>query len=154
MISTFILTREEQQRLLTPHEYIGETLSLRYQNCISCHRRTEFTCIKCGYCYSCHWKRERLEEVELKDKHKDFYSSLSKASNNDNQKVKIQQDTTKDTAQRLERWGTLNVLGQPAEPICTYYGCRHKFSLHGSRKCRCKHPTNKTLGITGKVSLK
>src|SRR5687767_10244327 len=137
----------ERQRLLTPHEYTGESLSLRYQDCISCHRRTEFTCIKCGYCYSCHWKREQVEAIELRDNLKDFYASVSKASNKDNEKQKIQQVATKDLDPRSEGWGTLNVLGQPAEPICTYYRCHHKFSLHGSRRCRCKHPTNKTLGI-------
>jgi hypothetical protein len=139
-------TKEEQQRLLTSHEYIGEAISLRYQNCISCGHRTEFTCVKCGYCYSCHWKREQVEEIELRDNLKDFYVSLSKASNDDDkQKQKLEQYEVKD--QELEKWGTLNVLGQPAEPICTYYRCHHKFSLHDSRRCRCKHPTNKTLGI-------
>jgi hypothetical protein len=135
-----IHTREEQQRLLTPHEYTGEALSLKYQDCISC--------IKCGYCYSCHWKREQVEQVELRDNLKDLYSSLSKGSeDDDNQKVQSQQGRANDFDQQLERWGTLNVLGQPAEPICTYYRCHHKFSLHGSRRCRCKHPMNKPLGI-------
>jgi hypothetical protein len=143
-----IHTREEQQRLLTPHEYTGEALSLKYQDCISCGHRTEFTCIKCGYCYSCHWKREQVEQVELRDNLKDLYSSLSKGSeDDDNQKVQSQQGRANDFDQQLERWGTLNVLGQPAEPICTYYRCHHKFSLHGSRRCRCKHPMNKPLGI-------
>jgi hypothetical protein len=144
---SFIHTREEQQRLLTPHEYTGESISLRYQDCISCHRRTEFTCVKCGYCYSCHWKREQVEEIQLRDNLKDFYASLSRASNNDSQKPELQQAGTTSRDQRTEKWGTLNVLGQPAEPICTYYRCHHKFSLHGSRRCSCKHPTNKTLGI-------
>jgi hypothetical protein len=103
-------------------------------------------CIRCGYCYSCHWKREQVEEIELRDNLKDFYVSLSKARNDDDkQKQKLEQYEVKD--QELEKWGTLNVLGQPVEPICTYYRCHHKFSLHGSRRCRCKHPTNKTLGI-------
>jgi hypothetical protein len=142
-----IHTREEQQRLLTPHEYTGESISLRYQDCVSCHRRTEFTCVKCGYCYSCHWKREQVEEIQLSDNLKDFYASLSRTSNNDSQKPELQQVGTTSRDQRTEKWGTLNVLGQPAEPICTYYRCHHKFSLHSSRRCRCKHPTNKTLGI-------
>ena len=145
--SSSIHTREDQQKLLTPHEYTGEAFSLRYQDCISCHRRTEFTCVKCGYCYSCHWKREQVEKVELRDNLKDFYVSLSKANDKDNEKQKVQQDATKDLGKRSQGWGTLDVLGQPAEPICTYYRCHHKFSLHGSRKCRCKHPTNKALGI-------
>jgi hypothetical protein len=144
--SPSIHSKEEQQRLLTPHEYTGEAFSLRYQDCISCGHRTEFTCIKCGYCYSCHWKREQVEKIELRDNLKDFYVSLSKANNDDDQqKQKLEQYEVKD--QELGKWGTLNVLGQPAEPICTYYRCHHKFSLHGSRRCRCKHPTNKALGI-------
>jgi hypothetical protein len=113
-------------------------------------RSTGFACIKCGYCFSCHWKREQVEETELRDNLKDFYLSLSKASNDDdsnNQKLKLKQDKAKDADQGLGKWGTLDVLGQPAEPICAYYRCHHKFSLHGSRSCRCKHPTNKTLGI-------
>jgi hypothetical protein len=28
--------------------------------------------------YSCHWKREQLEETELRDNLKDFYVSMSK----------------------------------------------------------------------------
>jgi hypothetical protein len=142
-----IHTREEQHGLLTPHEYTGEAFSLRYQDCTSCGHRTEFTCVKCGYCYSCHWKREQLEKIELRNNLKNFYASLSKSSNKDNEKWKIQQDITKDVDQQFEGWGTLDVLDQLAEPICTYYTCHHKFSLHGSRRYRCKHPINKTLGI-------
>src|ERR671918_414796 len=128
-------TKEEQQRLLMPHEYTGEAISLRYQNCISCGHRTEFTCVKCGYCYSCHWKREQIEEIELRDNLKDFYVSLSKANNDDDkQKPKLEQYQVKE--QELGKWGTLDVLGQPAEPICTYYRCHHKFSLHGSSSHR------------------
>ena len=149
--SSPVYTKEEQQGLLTPHEYTREAPTLRYRNCVSCGHRTEFTCVKCRYCYSCHWKREQIEEIELRDNLKDFYLSLSKASNNrDSQKTsaeKQQEPQVKSTHQGFEKWGTLNVFGEPAEPMCNYYGCHHKFSLHGSRCCKCKHPTNKTLGI-------
>jgi hypothetical protein len=92
------------------------------------------------------WKKGQVEKIELRDNLKDFYVSLSKSSNDDDkQKQKLEQSEAKDN--KVENWGTLNVLGQPAEPICTYYRCHHKFSLHGSRRCRCKHPINKTLGI-------
>jgi hypothetical protein len=78
-----------------------------------------------------HWKREQVEKIELRDNLKDFYVSLSKPSDDeDKQKQKLEQYEAKDN--ELEKWGTLNVLGQPAEPICTYYRCHHKFSLHGS----------------------
>ena len=76
---SFRLPKEEEEKLLGPHEYIRDTLSFRYQNCISCGTRTEFTCIKCGYYYSCHWKKEQMEEIELRDFLKDVYTSLSKA---------------------------------------------------------------------------
>jgi hypothetical protein len=135
MQSSSTISKEEQGRILTPHEYIRDTMSFRYQDCVFCGNRTEFTCIKCGYCYSCHWKIEQAEEIELRDNLKDLYASMSKPSNDDNQN------------QKLEKWGTVDVLGHPAEPICTYYRCNHKFSIHGSRSCRCKHPTNKTLGV-------
>jgi hypothetical protein len=139
------------EKMLSPHEYIRDTMSFRYQDCVFCGNRTEFTCIKCGYCYSCHWKKEQVEQLELRDNLKYFSLSLSKASNDDdnqNQKPKLQQQHGgKDLDKGLEKWGTVDVLGHPAEPICTYYRCNHKFSIHGSRSCRCKHPTNKALGI-------
>ena len=149
MQSSSTISKEEQGRILTPHEYIRDTMSFRYQDCVFCGNRTEFTCIKCSYCYSCHWKKEQVEQLELRDNLKYFSLSLSKASDDDNQnqKPKLQQPGGKDLKKGLEKWGTVDVLGQPAEPICTYYRCNHKFSIHGSRSCRCKHPTNKTLGV-------
>ena len=137
------------EKMPSPHEYIRDTMSFRYQDCVFCGNRTEFTCIKCGYCYSCHWKKEQAEEIELRDNLKDLYASMSKASNDDsqNQKLQLQHQGGKDLEKGLEKWGTVDVLGRPAEPICTYYRCNHKFSIHGSRSCRCKHPTNKTLGV-------
>jgi len=148
MQSSSTLTREEQERLLTPHEYIGDA-SMGYKDCILCGHRTEFTCIKCGYCYSCHWKKEQVEEIELRDNLKDFLLSLPKDRNEDSQQLMLQkQEENENTPRRqTERWGTLDVLGRAAEPICTYYRCHHKFSLHDSRSCRCKHPTNKALGV-------
>ena len=135
-----------QHKLLTPHEYLRDSFSFRYRDCISCGNRTEFTCIKCGYCYSCHWKKEQIEAIELRDNLKDLYVSLSKVSNDDDDS-QIPKQKQQNLEQGLEKWTTLDVLGYPAEPICNYYGCHHKFSLHGSRRCRCKHPMNKTLGI-------
>jgi hypothetical protein len=155
---SFRLSREEEEKLLRPHEYIRDTLSFRYQNCISCGTRTEFTCIKCGYCYSCHWKKEQIEETELRNNLKDFYTSLSKASNdladNVNNDLELRTQQVKEGEKRQGKRLTLDVFGQQAEPICTYYRCHHKFSVHGSRKCRCKHPTNKTLGIFWSINEK
>jgi hypothetical protein len=106
MQSSFSLTRAEEKRLLTPHEYIRDIVSFRYQDCISCGHRTEFTCVKCGYCYSCHWKKEQIEEIELRDSLKDFYTSLSKERDEDSQKLKSQkQEEHKSTTRReSEKW--------------------------------------------------
>jgi hypothetical protein len=145
MQSSSTFDRKEQEKLLTPHEYIRDTLSFRYQDCISCGVRTEFTCIKCGYCYSCHWKKEQVEEIELRNNLKDFYVSLSNTgSGSDDKKLEEQ-----------KKWGTVDVFGKDAEPICTYYRCNHKFSIHGlgSQGCKCKRPTNKTLGISLRILL-
>ena len=42
-----------------------------------------------------------------------------------------------------------DVWGKESEPICTYYRCKHKFSEHGTSLCRCKHPQNTVIGVTG-----
>ena len=111
---SFKLPKEEEEKLLSLHEYIWDTLSFRYQNCISCRTRTEFTCIKCGYCYSCHWKKEQIEEIELRDHLKDFYTSLSKSCSpihdNNDQKTKSQQPR-KEREQGQGKWVTINALG-------------------------------------------
>jgi len=90
-----------------------------------------------------------VEEIELRDNLKDFYLSLSKDRNKNSQKLKSQKkdENGSTTRRKAKKWGTLDALGQPAEPICTYYRCHHKFSVHGSRSCKCKHPTNKALGV-------
>ena len=150
MQSSSTFPREELKKLLAPHEYIRDMLYFRYQDCISCGNRTGFTCIKCGYCYSCHWKKEQVEEIELRNNLKDFHASLPKTngeSTHSNNDLEWKQQDVKSGEKKSEMWGTLDVLGLQSEPICTYYRCHHKFSLHGSSRCRCKHPNNKALGV-------
>lgn len=38
---------------------------MTYKECKSCSNRTEFTCIRCGFCWSCHWKVEQIDKNEL-----------------------------------------------------------------------------------------
>ena len=60
-----------------------------------------------------------MEELELGNSLEDFYASLSNASNHldssNDEELKSQQST------ELEKWGVIDVIGQHAEPICTYY---------------------------------
>ena len=57
------------------HEYIRDILPFRYQQCTSCGNRTDLTCIRCGYCYSCHWKKEEEERNHLQNKIAEVFSS-------------------------------------------------------------------------------
>ena len=101
-----------EEILTSSHEYIRDSFSFEYKNCVSCGNRTEYACIKCGYCYSCHWKREQLEEIEQRDNLKDFYVSVSKANKDNHQEKKLkthgQQYNTAEKdhqqIQGLEKW--------------------------------------------------
>jgi hypothetical protein len=144
-----------------PHEYLRDTLSFRYHECKSCRNRTELTCIKCGFCYSCHWKREELEKKKIQFKPlisevKSSYSSTTSSSTKtmmmttlSGESVLLQQKQQ----QQSEQAKVIDVFGQKSEPICNYYRCHHKFSLHGlnSHTCHCKHPENSTIGVSKNV---
>jgi hypothetical protein len=115
------------------HEYLRDTLVYRYRECKSCTNRTEFTCIKCGFCWSCHWMVEQTGKSELPA------SSLIKPSDEgENNELIGRQD-------QFLRTNVIDVFGKETEPICDYLRCHHKFSEHG-RKCQCKHPRNSAAG--------
>ena len=42
----------------------------------------------------------------------------------------------------------LDVYGKESEPICSYRTCRHKFSLHNTRRCRCSHALYYAIGLS------
>jgi hypothetical protein len=44
------------------HEYLTEYgNSLTYKNCVYCLSRKSTICIRCNFCYSCHYVIERIE---------------------------------------------------------------------------------------------
>ena len=45
------------------HEYLRDILGSNYVECFSCKKRSLFTYVKCRYCWSRHWKKEK-EEIE------------------------------------------------------------------------------------------
>jgi hypothetical protein len=59
------------------------------------------------------WKKEQIEEIELRDNLKDFLLSLSKDRNEDSQKLKSQKQEENESTARIEaeKWGTLDALG-------------------------------------------
>ena len=101
----------------------------------------------------CHWKKEEVEKQLLDSRYHESNSPpLKSCIKNGLTEEKIQreeEEQLQEQKQQQQQQQRLikNVFGQVSEPICTYYRCHHKFSLHGSSRCRCKHPTNKTLGI-------
>ena len=44
------------------HEYITSYIKPSYSECIDCNKRTTYICLKCNYCYSCHFKIEKIEK--------------------------------------------------------------------------------------------
>jgi hypothetical protein len=133
----------EKSGLHAPHEYMRDTLTFRYQKCILCQNRTNLTCIKRGNCYSCHRKEEEVERREVKNEHAKDLSSPHRIDQYHSLDRKGQQEI--EQSHQI----IVDVHGRISEPICTYYRCRYKFSLHGptSHSCKCKHPVNKTLGV-------
>jgi hypothetical protein len=147
----------------TSHEYLRDTLSFRYQECKSCRNRTELTCIKCGFCYSCHWKKEELEKKEKEEeiqskplitKVKYSYSSTPSSSTKTMMMMTTQSgESVLMQQQQSEPSKVIDVFGQESEPICNYYRCHHKFSFHNlnSHTCHCKHPKNSTIGVSKSI---
>lgn len=149
-VKTTTSTTKSESQTMVPHEYIRDTLTFRYGECKSCGTRTEFTCIKCGYCYSCHWKKEELQKQFNNNNKPEIFSPLLKSGRKngltEEEKQKEEQlQGQKQQQQHQQR--IVNIFGQVSEPICAYYRYHHKFSLHSSSRCRCRHPTNRTLGI-------
>jgi hypothetical protein len=131
-----------------PHEYLRDTLEMKYRRCVSCGSRTEFTCVECGFCWSCHWKMEQVEKFEL------LYRSFkggkvpSPTSDPGAREKGRQERPPEITDNFLSTARAVNVFGIRSEPICDYQRCHHEFSLHGNRssKCKCKHPRNAAIG--------
>jgi hypothetical protein len=152
---TTTTTAGEELGTKAPPEFLRDTLSFRYEECKSCRNRTELTCVKCGFCYSCHWKEEEVEKKQLRNKLNNFSSSLSSSPKARDKSTTAEDDNEvhqqKEEEETEQTQGVIvDVFGHKFEPICTYYRCHHKLSLHGissSHGCRCKHPMNKALGV-------
>ena len=122
------------------HDYLRDTLVATYKECISCHIRTQFTCVKCGFCYSCHWKKEELEKVELERDNSAILNKYPRPA-----AIIVEQSSA-----GQQQIMAMDVYGQQIEPICTYRTCNHKFSEHGhgNHKCKCHHALNYATGVS------
>lgn len=147
------------------HEYIRETSSWKYDICKCCSYRTFLTCIKCKYCWSCHWKKERLERNELL---RNRIQQSKKRRVADQVKSEVvaagaapfqQQDETGTVDSRhFPQKIMINVFGEEEpDPICNYLSCNHAFSSHTNINnhckgaCRCRHPQNPVIGLKGSI---
>jgi hypothetical protein len=82
-----------------------------------------------GYCYSCHWKLEKVESERVLDKYPRPAAIIVEQSSAGQQMA-------------------MDVYGQQKEPICNYRTCNHKFSEHGNHKCKCQHAMNYATGVS------
>jgi hypothetical protein len=146
------------------HEYIRETSSWKYEICKCCDYRTSFTCIRCKYCWSCHWKKERLEGNELFRERIVPYEKQRRASGEATNsklvtgvsRLRLKQEKMGIVKQQSPPTkAMINVFGEEEpDPICNYLNCNHAFSLHKDRKnhckgaaCNCRHPQNSVIGL-------
>ena len=133
------------------HDYLRDTIVPTYRQCIYCKTRTQFTCIKCGYCYSCHWKKEE-EELEKVLSARSLVTNSYTFSGKHSQTTMVLARSLSLPRQRQQQGQTkaIDVYGQQTEAICTYRTCDHKLSDHGgysNHKCRCRHPVNYASGL-------
>ena len=144
------------------HEYIRETSSWKYDICRCCDYRTSFTCVRCKYCWSCHWKKERLERNELLGNRilpSEKQLIASDMVNSDKRLTgvsRLRQERTEIVEQQHPHMRPMiNVFGEEEpDPICNYLNCNHAFSLHKDRNsrcksaaCNCRHPQNSVIGL-------
>ena len=153
MVNKNIIIKEYSIKYTDMHEYLRDTIANRYDECKSCNTRTEFTCVRCNYCWSCHWKKEMIEkEKEMtKNASRTFLVENKRSLNSEVVNQHLIDENISNPIQMV------NVFGEQIEPVCNYYRCHHKFSEHGYKShssCKCKHPQNSIVGIGGaKIQL-
>jgi hypothetical protein len=124
------------------HDFLRDTLVSTYKECIYCKSRTQFTCVKCGYCYSCHWKKEELDRVRLETSATANSAISEKYSQAATITIVEQLPPIPYKQQLQQQEKAIDVYGQETEPICSYYRCHHKFSEHRNHNCKCHHAVN------------
>ena len=128
---------------LIMHDFLRDTLVSTYKECIYCKSRTQFTCIKCGYCYSCHWKKEELDRVRLETS-ATANSAIPQAATT----TIVEQSPPPTPYKQQKQEKAIDVYGRETEPICSYRRCHHKFSEHGNHNCKCHHAVNYAIGVS------
>ena len=132
---------------LVLHDFLRDTLVSAYKECIYCKSRTQFTCIKCGYCYSCHWKKEELDRVRLETS-TTANSAISQVAATTTTMVEQSPSPTAYKQRPQQQEKAIDVYGQETEPICSYRRCHHKFSDHRNHNCKCHHAVNYATGVS------
>jgi hypothetical protein len=135
------------------HEYIRETSSWKYEACKCCNYRTPFTCVKCTYCWSCHWKKERIERNEfLRNRIRPTKNQRVTDQVVNNKTIatgvsQLQQDKMGSIqGHHLPRRTMINVFGEEEpDPICNYLVVIMPF--------RCTHIQTTTVEVVVAVDI-
>jgi hypothetical protein len=136
---------ESERKVL--NECLRNSMNFRKQNVNLAKIEPNSLTKKDGLIYSYQWMTDVKMQL-LVNRFIEFSSLLCLASSSTPSKTN--ESTDKEIQEKQQQPQLIiDVFGQETEPICTYYRCRHKFSLHGlnTHGCRCKHPMNKTLGV-------
>src|SRR5437868_2446141 len=103
------------------HEYLRDTLELRYNERKSCRSRTPFTCIRCRFCYGCHWKKEELEKkIQFKPlacANSTFFKSYSQPATATTPQTE-EESCRQHTQQQQQVARVIDAFGEETEPIC------------------------------------
>ena len=157
MVNKNLIIKEYSIKNTDMHEYLRDTIANRYDECKSCNNRTEFTCVRCNYCWSCLWKKEIMDKKEKEKEMTAINRSQSLLVENKgilNSSEIMNQLRGDENISNLVQM--INVFGEQIEPVCNYYRCHHKFSDHGYKShssCKCKHPQNSIAGIGANIQL-
>jgi hypothetical protein len=101
------------------HGYLKDTIASGYKECSSCKNRTQSTCVKCRYCYTCH--------SEL----------LIEQSSSEQQKRQRQTKVIDVHGQQVEPICSYRT--------CHHKFSVHG---HSSHMCKCRHPLNYATGVS------
>jgi len=108
------------------HDYLRDMQVLSYNEYKSCGNRTQSACVRCGYCYSCHWKKENLARlgplVMSNPIFLEKYPQPAIIEQSHRQQMIAEQHEQQE--QKI-----IDVFGQKTEPICNYHTCHHKFFI-------------------------
>jgi len=125
MISRTIGTKRNYLK----HEYLRDSIGYKYHECRSCNVRTQFSCIICGFCWSCHWKIEQLAKIP-------YYFLADTITKAENESILVHQWIKEPSSVYLSvirKWDLL--ISKQIENLQSFTSCYWPFSHKHYNRC-------------------